>query len=66
LGDKYTRDNKTEELLKLIGTQTDYFIGLRGSSNEEMLIELARNGDIPLTLVREVNDISGPFASAFR
>jgi len=66
LGEKYTQDVKTEELLRLIGGHTDYLIGIRGSSNEGILTELAENGDIPLTLVREVNDISGPIASAFR
>ena len=66
LGGKQPNEKKTEELLKLIGNQTDYFIGLRGSGNEEILTELAENRDIPLTLVDEVNDISEPYASAFR
>ncbi|MDD4835321.1 MAG: DUF6305 family protein [Lutispora sp.] len=58
--------NNTEELLRLIGTQSDYMIGLRESSNESILTELAKERDIPLTLVSGVNDISEPFASAFR
>lgn len=61
-----TGDNKTEELLRLVGAYTDYFIGIRESGNERLLTELAKAGDIPLTLVEEVKDISGPFASAFR
>lgn len=66
LGGKQPHEKKTEELLRLIGNQTDYFIGLRGSGNEEILTELAENRDIPLTLVDGVNDISEPYASAFR
>lgn len=66
IGGEYTHDNKTEELLKLVGAKTDYFIGIRESSNEGILTELAKERDIPLTLVGEVKDISGPFASAFR
>lgn len=66
LGGEQPKDNKTEELLRLVGEQTNYFIGIRGSSNEEILIELSEDRDIPLTLVGGVNDISGPFASAFR
>lgn len=66
LGREQTHDKKTEELLRLIGTQSDYLIGLRDSSKEGILIELSKDGDIPLTLVNGVNDISEPFASAFR
>jgi len=59
-------NNKTEQLLRLICTRTDYLIGLRKSSKESILIELTRDYDIPLTLVSGVCDISEPFASAFR
>ena len=66
LGGEQPQDNKNEEILRIIGTRTDYIIGLRGSSNEGILTELAEDGNIPLTLVSGVNDISEPFASAFR
>jgi len=66
IGGEYAGDNKTEELLRLVGAHTDYFIGIRESGSEGLLTELARAGDIPLTLVEGVKDISGPFASAFR
>jgi hypothetical protein len=64
-GDKL-HENKTEELLRLIVNKSDYMIGLRKSTNERILTELAKDKDIPLTLVNGVNDISEPFASAFR
>lgn len=66
IGGEQAYDNKTEELLRLVGGHTDYFIGLKDSDYENTLAELAKDGDIPLTLANEVNDISGPFASAFR
>lgn len=66
LGGEQPVDNRNEEIIRLIGTRTDYIIGLKGSSNEEILVELAEDGNIPLTLVGDVNDISEPFASAFR
>jgi hypothetical protein len=66
IGGEQNNNKKTEQLLKLIGAQTDYFIGMRESNSEDILIELAKDRDIPLTLVGEVNDISYPFASAFR
>ncbi len=66
IGGEQLRDSKTEELLRLIGNRTEYLIGIRESSSESILAELARDRDIPLTLVNGVNDISEPFASAFR
>jgi hypothetical protein len=66
IGREQLSDNKTVDLLKLIGKQTDYLIGMKESSRASILIELAKDGDIPLTLVNKVSDISEPFASAFR
>lgn len=65
-GGERPRHNNTEELLRLIGNKADYIIGLRDSSSESILIKLAKDKDIPLTLVSEAGDISEPFASAFR
>lgn len=58
--------SKTEELIRILVTGTDYFIGLRDSESESILTELAKDGDISLTFVNGVNEISEPFASAFR
>ena len=66
LGGEQLKDDKTEELLRLIGSRADYIIGLHESRSESILTELAKEGDIPLTLANGVNDISEPFASAFR
>ncbi|MBP7073202.1 MAG: hypothetical protein KBB40_06855 [Clostridia bacterium] len=66
LGGEQPIDNRNEEIIRLVGAKADYIIGLKGSSNEELLAELAENDNIPLTLVRKVKDISEPFASAFR
>jgi len=59
-------EKKTEEFLKVIGSNSDYLIGLRDSCYEKTLAELAKDKDIPLTLVDEVGGISEPYASAFR
>ncbi|HYE84051.1 MAG TPA: DUF6305 family protein [Clostridia bacterium] len=66
LGEDHSYDRKTEELLRLVGGSSDYLIGLRESNNESTLIELAKERDIPMTLVGGIREISGPFASAFR
>ncbi len=66
LGGEQTHEDRTDELLQLIGVHADYLIGLRDSRKESVMTELAKEGDIPLTLVGGVKDISDPFASAFR
>lgn len=66
IGGKQRRGQNTDELLELISSHTDYLIGLSDSNYDNLLSELAKDNDIPLTLVKGVNDISGPFASAFR
>jgi len=66
IGGNERRGYKTDELLKLICTETDYLIGMREANDDNLLWELAKKSDIPLTLVKRVNDISEPFASAFR
>lgn len=66
IGSEHGINDKSKEILRLIGTNTDYIIGLKESASEEILVDLADKGDIPLTLVNNVNDISEPFASAFR
>lgn len=65
-GGEKPRDKNTEELLMLIGNNADYLIGLRDSSSESILVKLAKDKDIPLSLVNEAGNISEPFASAFR
>jgi len=66
LGGEQPNDDRNENIIRLVGAKADYIIGLKGSSSEELLADLAENGNIPLTLVRKVKDISVPFASAFR
>jgi hypothetical protein len=66
IGGKQRRNSKTDELLKIICTRTDYLIGVREANSDNFLSELAEKNNIPMTLVKSVNDISEPFASAFR
>lgn len=66
IGGESAYERKTEELLRLVGEKSDYFIGIRDSCNESILTELASKTEKPLTLVGEVKDITEPFASAFR
>jgi hypothetical protein len=66
IGGKQRRNSRTDELLKIICTRTDYLIGVREANSDDFLSELAGKNNIPMTLVKSVNDISEPFASAFR
>lgn len=66
IGSEHSSNDKGEEILRFIGADTNYIIGVKGSGSEDILVDLAEKGDIPLTLVSKVNDISEPFASAFR
>lgn len=66
LGGEYNHDEKTKELLRLIGEHSDYLIGIKGSINEGTLVKISKEKEIPLTLAGDVKEISGPFASAFR
>ncbi len=66
IGGKQRRGNKNDVLIEMIGKKTDYLIGLREADEDDFLGELARSNGFPLTLVKEINDVSGPFASAFR
>lgn len=66
IGGKQYREKETDELLRLICPYTDYLISTKEADHDNFLSELATESKIPLTLVGEVNDISEPFASAFR
>lgn len=66
LGGKQQLDQEAKELLNIISTKTDYLIGTREANSSGFLSDLAKSRRIPFTLVKEVNDLSEPFASAFR
>jgi hypothetical protein len=66
LGGELRMDDKTYELLKLTVKKSDYIIALISANKKNQLSDLAKELDIPLTLVKSVDDISEPFASAFR
>lgn len=66
LGKEHSYEKKTGELLRLVGSSSDYLIGLRNTNSASILVELSKEKNIPLTLVGGVKEIPGPFASAFR
>lgn len=63
---KERRDKNTDELLAMIVPVTNYLIGTKDSNEDSFLSALAKKNGIPLTLINGVNNITEPFASAFR
>jgi len=66
MGSTNLRDKKTAELIELVAAESDYIIGLQSTAYGSILEKAAEDKSIPLTLVSSVDDIPGPFASAFR
>ncbi len=66
IGGKERRGQKTDELLKLVSPYTDYFIGTRDANFDNFIGELVGESKMTVTLVKNINNISSPFASAFR
>ncbi|MFL0267353.1 DUF6305 family protein [Candidatus Clostridium radicumherbarum] len=66
IGGKERRDIKSEELLNLIVPISNYLIGTKDADYDGFLSKLAKKSSIPLTLINGVNNLSEPFASAYR
>lgn len=65
-GGKNRRGPKPDELLELVSARGDYMIGLQEANYDDFLVNLAKKHTLKLTLVKDVDDIREPFASAFR
>jgi hypothetical protein len=66
IGGKERRDIKSDELLNLIVPKSNYLIATKDADYDGFLSILAKKSSIPLTLTNGVNNLSEPFASAYR
>ncbi len=66
IGGKQRRASETDEMLGNIIPKSHYVISTFEGDFDHFISELARQNDIPLTLVENITDVSEPFASAFR
>lgn len=66
IGGSLRRNKKTDTLLEMTCKASDYIISTMDSNYDQFLSRLAREYDVPITLVEEINDITEPFVSAFR
>ncbi|HSN66381.1 MAG TPA: DUF6305 family protein [Fusibacter sp.] len=66
IGGEHRKDAKTVWMLDYIGTNSDYIITTADGDKDHSLYKLANELKIPFTIVNKLDDISEPFASAFR
>lgn len=66
LGGYERRNNKTDELLKILCSNTDYLIANKRADKDKYISNLAKDNKIPLTLINKVNDVLEPLSSAFK
>lgn len=66
IGGEHRKDDRTQWLLSYIGENSDYIITTSDGDRDQTLYQFARERKIPITVVNKLEDISEPFASAFR
>lgn len=66
IGGSQRRDEETEWFLEQIGEKAHYIISTSDGDRDQFLYQMAGDLKIPITLVNALDDISEPFASAFR
>ncbi|QTN00330.1 hypothetical protein ERJ70_14085 [Sediminibacillus dalangtanensis] len=60
------QDKQTVELIKATAPHADYFLGLKSISSSSEIIELMDAANVPVTLVKDLEDLHTPLNSAFR
>lgn len=66
LGGSTREDVYTYELFKELAPYSEYFIGLRSMNPEGDFIKLIKQEHVPITLVKNLNQMLTPLNSAFR
>jgi hypothetical protein len=66
LGGKHRRNMNTDTLLRMTCSKSQYLIATVSADEDYYLSNLSNEYKVPITLVKNVKNISEPFASAFR
>lgn len=66
IGGKCRRDTKTDHLLKVVGEASSFIISTHDGDYDEFISNISSQKDIPLSLVRDIQEIKAPFASLYR
>lgn len=65
LGGNARRNEKTDALLKEVAGQADYIIMNTYSPESPFIKELTHNGQVPITTIRTIKDLTMPLVSIF-
>lgn len=57
---------ENKDLLKVVSEQSDYLIVVNSYMDDGYYIKLAEQNQSPLTIVKDIREVSEPFVSAFR
>ncbi len=66
IGSRERRNTKTDYLLKMVGQASSFIISTHDGNYDEFISSIAREKDIPLSLVGDIQEIKAPFASLYR
>lgn len=66
IGGQHRKDEQTKTMIELLGANSDYIIATADGDRDQSLYQMANKNKIPITIVNKLEDISEPFASAFR
>lgn len=66
IGGKHRRGAQTDALISLVVSHADYFIATVESNYDDFLMTLSREHQLPMTLVKQIANLSEPLASVYR
>lgn len=66
IGGKERRNSKTDYFLKTVGKAASFIISTHDGDYDEFISNISSNNGIPLSLVRDIQEIKAPFASLYR
>lgn len=66
IGGEYRKDEHSIALLEMTSAVSDYIIATDNGTDNLTVYSIAKQNQIPLTIVESLGDLSEPFASAFR
>lgn len=66
IGGKARRNPKTDYFLKMVGQASSFIISTHDGDYDDFIRKISAEKDIPLSLVKDIQEIKAPFASLYR
>lgn len=66
LGGEERRNKKTDKLLSLVCSNSNYIITTAAGNFDDFIANIAKDNSIPISFVENIKDLSKPLASIFR